>query len=314
MDTFRDGEARQLLSTNFPQISIPVNKFSKEFNALLTYLSNENEGKFFDALESCKDISSEENIILLLEAIRHGQNKAFDKILGSTSDINAKYNGNSSIFVATSIGNAYALEKLINNKPLKVSTLECLLGSVITYSENNNYHIKLHTTFSDYQKCFYILIGSPKIDVNETDKYGTTPLHHAVQLRDDKYAKELMREGAYIGAKSENYHYAITEMDPELLEEQMDSCISTYGKKFNDDFEIIIDFKNLIPPNNNLDIKEEMSPILLIANLKEYRHLLNHPLITSFLYLKWQRMSLLFYMNFIIYATFCVNLLAFIFL
>lgn len=312
LDTFRDGEARNILLKKFPQLNLPK-MFSSEvtIDSLMSYLNNENENRFLDAFKDFKGTSSEDNTKLLLESIKRGQNAALDKILSINPDINQKHNGEIPIEVATVYGNAYALRKLLDNEQLNLSN-ETLLCTIIKIQNDPNYE-----PFCDYKKCFYILLDSPKIDLNETDMTGTTPLHYAVLFKNDKFAHELMKRGAYIGAKSNAMDYPITDMDPELLEEHFDSCISTVGGKGNQDFQIIMNFKNLIPPTTNQkikrnQIKEEMNPITHIANSKDHRHLLKHPLITSFLYLKWHRLSLLFYMNFLIYSIFCLNLLIFI--
>lgn len=312
LDTFRDGEGRQLLLKKFPQLTLPK-MFSSEvtIDALLSYLSNENENRFLEAFKDYNSSSSEEHTKLLLEAIKHGQNMALDKILSINADINLKYNGQCPIEVATVWGNAYALEKLLDDERL-ILTNENLLCAIIKIQDDKNFE-----TFCDYHKCFYILLESPKIDLNETDVFGSTPLHYAVHYKNEKFAQELMKRGAYLGAKSRMLDYPISDMDPELLEEHLDSCVSTSGDQGSHSYQILMNFKNLIPPNNNPkikgnQIKEEMNPITHIANSKEHRHLLKHPLITSFLYLKWHRLSQLFYMNFIIYTIFCVNLLTFI--
>ncbi|KAL5286709.1 pain family protein [Megaselia abdita] len=312
LDTFRDGEGRQLLLKKFPQLTLPK-MFSSDvtIDALLSYLSNENENRFLDAFKDYKSTNSEEHTKLLLNAIKHGQNSALDKILAIDPDINAKYEGQCPIEVATVWGNAHALEKLLDNERLNL-TNENLLCTIIKIQDTKNYN-----TFCDYHKCFYILLESPKIDLNETDMFGSTPLHYAVHYKNEKFAQELMKRGAYLGTRSRMLDYPITDMDPELLEEHLDTCISTSGDKGSHNFQILMNFKNLIPPNNipkikRNQIKEEMNPITHIANSKEHRHLLKHPLITSFLYLKWHRLSQLFYMNFIIYTIFCISLLTFI--
>ncbi len=46
---------------------------------------------------------------------------------------------------------------------------------------------------------------------------------------------------------------------------------------------------------------------------KEHRSLLKHPVIASFLWLKWQRIRTLFYVNMFLYLAFVVLLTAFIF-
>lgn len=314
LDTYCDGEGRQLISKMFPEITLPNEVYPTEIDTLLTYLRNENQKKFLEAFGHCKNLSSSEITKLLMKAIRHGQNEALDKILETNPDINAidiierqniltmdpDINGGRAITMAVYHGNDYALEKLLENDSLNLKGMTLLCSIIKNCGDGDNY---------DYEKCFYILVNSPKIDLNEPDRSGCTPLYYATYYKNEKFARELLKRGAYIGAKEEN-PTPITQMDPELLEEYMDNCISTSGEK--EDLKIMIDFKHLIPPKNGKEVTEEMNPLNDIANSKEHLHLLNHPLLTTFLFLKWHRMSFLFYMNFIIYGIFSLNLLVFI--
>ncbi|KAH8248069.1 hypothetical protein KR038_006405 [Drosophila bunnanda] len=112
------------------------------------------------------------------------------------------------------------------------------------------------------------------------------------------------------------------DMPPDLLEEHLDSCITTNGKKPGEqDFEIIFNYKNLIrqemdptgqtsnPRTISQGLHDEMTPIAYIAEAKELRHLLQHPLITSFLFLKWHRLSVIFYLNFLLYSLFTASII-----
>jgi hypothetical protein len=56
----------------------------------------------------------------------------------------------------------------------------------------------------------------------------------------------------------------------------------------------------------------ELMPIYYMSNSKKYQHLLNHPLITSLLFLKWFRMRPVFYLNILLYTIGCISLIVYI--
>jgi len=61
-------------------------------------------------------------------------------------------------------------------------------------------------------------------------------------------------------------------------------------------------------------LKPEMNFLFYMSQSDEHRKLLQHPIITSFLDMKWQRVKLYFYFNIIIYCTFAILLNAYILL
>lgn len=175
--------------------------------------------------------------------------------------------------------------------------------------------------FSDHRKCFHILLKSEDININATDKSGSTALHYAVKHRNSVAINELLKRGAYIGAKNTFGILSIDGIDSKLLEKHFNSCISSNDLNMGDEnFEICINYMNLLPKieplnassfnNNNprTTMAEEITAISYIAKSKDYRFLLQHPLITSFLFLKWHRLSLAFYINFLLYVFFAISI------
>lgn len=314
LDNFRDGEARILLEKNFPDLSLPMTRSNEiDINSLMGLLHSNNEEKFasaFNDFQLNKTGSSDDMYQkLIAECIKKGLHKTFDIILKSISNVNAIQNGCSIVEIACIWGNWVALEKLLDKEDLKLNFQRNLLITVIKKLEE-----KPVLRSFDYKKCFFILLNWKKIDINETDSSGSSPLHYAVKYRNKEAIQELLKRGAYIGLKSKFQDIPIDAMEPDILEKHFDSCITTNGYKPGDEsFEIIINYANLIPlqpsqeKSPQYSLRDEMTPITHIAESKEMRHLLKHPLITSFLFLKWHRLSVVFYINLLVYILFCTS-------
>ncbi|XP_061393732.1 transient receptor potential cation channel protein painless-like, partial [Musca vetustissima] len=324
LDTYREGELREKLMELYPDMKLPEVRSTTEvtMEKLLSYIKCDDTEKFKEQFpqyqlnisdkDNLKNTMKDENLPLLLEAIRKGHNEAFDMILASGVNYNAALRGNRPMEVATIYGNSHALRRLLELEDLKMGDHDYPLITVIRKMNEQPAQ-----EYCDYRKCFYTLLESDRIDINEMDKTRSTPLHYAVKYRNTEAIRELLKRGAYIGVKSKFHELPIDGMSPELLEEHFDHCISSNGARAGDEsFEILINFMNLMPemsgskPKANHHLREEMAPIAFIAKTKEFQHLLQHPLITSFLFLKWHRLSTIFYINFLLYFFFAVSIVA----
>ncbi|XP_004522641.1 transient receptor potential cation channel protein painless [Ceratitis capitata] len=326
VDSFRDGEVRELLRRDYPEILLPppeVNAADVSFDRLLTQLRNGDEEKFMEQFPLYAQSSSEKDnnanevqeqkLQLFMETIKRGTHNAFDLLLRHDVNVNGVKDGQTPILLAAIWGNWRALKSLLSFDDLKLRRQDQLLITVISHLDDEPLY-----DFVNFEKCFYLLLNSERIDINESDPSGSTPLHYAVKYRNRVVIQELLRHGAYIGMRSAFADLPLDGMHPEVLEEHFDSCITTNGCKPGDnDFEILINFKNLIPHPASThatkvraqNFREEMPPIEFIAESKEHRHLLQHPLITSFLFLKWHRLSVIFYINFLLYFFFALSII-----
>lgn len=90
----------------------------------------------------------------------------------------------------------------------------------------------------------------------------------------------------------QNDRPGIWNINPQTLEKYFDQCI------IGEDL-IVFNFENLICPSD--DYPNDMEAIMYISNSRDLKYLLEHPLIASFLFLKWNRLALLFYLDFMWY-------------
>lgn len=113
-----------------------------------------------------------------------------------------------------------------------------------------------------------------------------------VRYNKPKIIFQLLKDGAYIGVQDNQNRPAIWNIHPIVLSRYFDQCIQ------GDDL-IVFNFENLIAPSE--DYPNDMTAIEFISDSIDLRHLLEHPLIASFLFLKWTRLALIFYLDFVCY-------------
>lgn len=213
-------------------------------------------------------------------------------------------------------GNWEVLELFLKCTDILIGTAPLLINVVKNIGESG------HTKSCDYRKCFYLLLHFPQIDIDQKDSYGNTALHAAVKYNNQAEVLALLKKGAYIGALNKVNDFPITDIDAKILEIHFNTCITTNGLRPGDDnYEIRFKYGNLVPlsvrkcAKNSLkngkilQCTDEMAPIEYMAKSSELKHLVKHPLIASFLFLKWHKLALVFYTNFICYTIYCLAMI-----
>ncbi|XP_055307773.1 transient receptor potential cation channel protein painless-like, partial [Sitodiplosis mosellana] len=286
-----------------------------DFIRLFFSLKNKKEDEFLEGLAQ-----AETNPKLLLElftaavgietllivAIREDLIMALEKMIQLRDDISFHGNnrgfGMSPICYACSYGYWKSLEILLKSPRFDVNSVPLL------YIVLRNFGNKIAESV-DYEKCFEIPMNHPNIDVN---LHGGNVLDLAAMSNNSKPILELLKRGAYIGERNELKELSISYIGANLLENHFDSCITTNGfRTSKDNFAIEFNFKNLVAPHTSktLNIEDIMSTIGFISKSNELKHLTMHPLIASYLSLKWNRLAPFFYINFflcILFATITV--------
>ncbi|XP_037045498.1 transient receptor potential cation channel protein painless-like [Bradysia coprophila] len=143
-----------------------------------------------------------------------------------------------------------------------------------------------------FGKCVDLLLNYANYGVNEQNEDDYSALHLAVQYSKTTVVHDLLKNGAFIGMQDCTNRPAISHVDPKALKSHFDRCIS--GEDM-----IVLNFENLISPSD--DYPNDMEAIRFMSKSYELRHLLEHPLIACFLFLKWQRLALLLYTDCLCY-------------
>ena len=182
---------------------------------------------------------------------------------------------------------------------------------------------------TNYEKCFDILLKQQNnltSIINMQDIHGNTALHYATQFWDNDTVTKLLLIGANIGLRNSLGETPISNILPATMENFLNQhCIKSQGNPTNEDFKISFHYDFLAPPRDeNTDLirmpdsedmankktppQPETDVLWYMAKSKDHCHLLKHPVITSFLALKWSRISFHYNTN-MIFSTLLVAML-----
>ncbi|EDW79084.2 uncharacterized protein Dwil_GK10493 [Drosophila willistoni] len=281
LDRFRNGQLRQLLREQYPNLILPEphsknRTWDITYDQLFNALRYGNENNFI-AMSAHYNGDDNDILNLLKECITRGRLQSFDELLRARNNLNINkgFAGDKKLtLIELSLihGNWHTLEKLLNHQELKWPSDKLMLINLMGRLDELPVN-----EYCDYWKCFHLLVQSKHVDINETDESGHTPLHYAAQYRHADAVHSLLAKGAHLGAINEFKEMPLADIDAVWLEMYFNQCITTRSKSRADrSFEIIMDFKNL-----------DLSAIDYMAETKHLRSLLKHPLITSFILFKW---------------------------
>ena len=187
---------------------------------------------------------------------------------------------------------------------------------------------------TDYEKCFEILLKKQNnltSIINIQDTHGNTALHYATQFWDNDTVTKLLLLGANIGLRNNLGETPISNILPSTMENYLNQhCIKSQGNPTNEDFKISFHYDFLAPPrdertdvirmsdsedmaNKKISPQPETDVLWYMAKSKDHCHLLKHPVITSFLALKWSRISFHYNTNMIFSTLLVVMLTLYIF-
>lgn len=220
-----------------------------------------------------------------------------------------------------------------NRQDLEIIILLVKFGADITIVAKESAETLLHVLlkrgdWSDNSlECLQHILWNADLDVNirkivnKRDILENTALHYAAQSWPQEIVRRLLELGANIGMKNHWDETPIEKIHPHVLESFLDEeCIKATGDVNHENFEMTFDYSFLAPPIEDLpfvvqgkvkkqDLEAldpteegkvalpETTSLWFLGQSKEHRHLLKHPIVTSFLYLKWQRIRRYFNRN-----------------
>lgn len=266
--------------------------------------------------ESTLNLYAEDKDECLQMALIDGDVEMFERVLrlGANIDNEVEIRDEklSPVEYACNYGYWQILEIILRSRNAKICG-KPLLSSVVR-------NMDLQATENrDYEKCLELLLKREDIELEHCDDDNRTALHYAVLNHHQNAITALLEKGAYIGVKSNFGEYSISHIHPKILENHLDNCITTVDTIDDKTFAIEMNYRNLVPlsckqkrDTCNANINE-MAPIAYISQSKDLRHLLKHPLLQSFLFLKWHRLALTFISVLFVYCTFSASIWAYIY-
>ena len=278
---------------------------------------------------------------LLQKACWSGKTDLVKALLDTGMNINGLAEGSklAPVLISACQGDTATLDLLLSQNPditmTKVMTNDTILHCFLKQDQNMDV---------DYLK----LLLNPKSEeldaqmqsiINKKDINDNTALHYAAQRWPQEAVRYLLEAGANIGMKNQFGEVAITQISAETFEAFLNEyCMKNNNLDVNhDNFELTFDYRFLAPSNEDLpkNLQQQIDPedpsmtklvdssekfplpeteaLWHMGQSKEHRHLLKHPVITSFLWLKWLRIRRYFNRNLRFYLLFVYLLTWYIF-
>ncbi|XP_045513492.1 transient receptor potential channel pyrexia-like [Pieris brassicae] len=171
-------------------------------------------------------------------------------------------------------------------------------------------HLAAMKNFIDVAK---FIVKFDKTTIHEVNSKGWFPLHTASHHGCRDIITLLLQKGADLSGNTDGPRkYRQTAIDmilntlsmpTEFLSELFDSYINSNCANFHDsNCEINIDYRILIPSVCEMEQMKVIEALLKTGNRYGQRKLLVHPLVKSFLHLKWKALLPFFYVIVILYS------------
>ncbi|GJQ64924.1 pain [Trypoxylus dichotomus] len=291
------------------------NVYNEDLNALenneniirsaLWYVENKDEEGFFKLREIDVNEENEEGT-LLQHACERGLINVVKYLVDHNVDVQKTTYKNKKIplNVAALKGHDEIFKILLSKyDPIPNGTLKMLLTNMHLYECLN----------PGYEKCLDALLDNEMpISVNERTHFKNTPLHYASVINDPSIPLKLLKKGASLANRNDFDCIPIEDLDSKILEQHFNDCIG--GSSLNKDKRSItvhFDYRTILPTFD--EVFNETDVIRVINETPELRHLLIHPLIASFIRIKWHRMRWFFWINLILFMLFATCFFVYVF-
>lgn len=328
--TYKGQEIAKMMQAQNPDFEVPRSTIKAvNFEFMMTLLDNRRELDFEIYFKAFKDAVGEnftDNCLRFLEiAVANGMRDTVDFLLDKRVDVNdrsseAKYL-KPPAFLACANGYFKILELLMKKPELKFHYSTEKTKYTLLHEICQNFATKAKDNANvDFQKCFDLVLKDSRCDPNAEDDLGCSPLHYTVRYKNDTATIALLKKGAYINEESSFGKTPIDEIARGTFEKFLNECITTTIRSDKKIEDIQIDYSFLIAPNRNREIDsadkdgfcKEISSLKRISDNEELRSLVNHPVLSSFLFLKWSRLSFLFYTNLLMFSIFMMAFIIYI--
>nr|XP_012134968.1 PREDICTED: transient receptor potential channel pyrexia-like [Megachile rotundata] len=157
-----------------------------------------------------------------------------------------------------------------------------------------------------------LLENTPPDQVDVRDNINRTPLHRAAYQGHDECVRTLIEHGGNLAAETRtgvtviDAIFANTSRPVAFLNDILDSRVCMNGHTIDRNSHIIVDF-NILAPKGELQMGVVTSLIAAASDEKQLT-ILQHPLVETFLWLKWSKLRVFFFSLVFIHALLVLSL------
>ncbi|XP_065344602.1 uncharacterized protein LOC135942413 [Cloeon dipterum] len=154
--------------------------------------------------------------------------------------------------------------------------------------------------------------------INAKDGQGKTALKHASKYMLNDIVDVLLSNGASVFIASNDGRSALSHMEPEFLEQKLNNYLQL-SKSHSGNVCVEIDFAFFDDAQKEYRARKkggmlpDVEPLITVANSQYQKHLLQHPVIKAFLYLKWRRLSWIYWCNLASYLVYAASVYSLLF-
>ncbi|KYN44544.1 Transient receptor potential cation channel protein painless, partial [Trachymyrmex septentrionalis] len=316
IDTYKDYNdqtTREVIQKKMPDISLPPKNENREINVhdLKYYLITNDETNFLKNMEFVK---IEILHSVAEELLEMSAQRGFYKItIGILEKLKGKQFSVKKAAQEAVQQNDYAiLQVLLEMEPNVANDLLLSACQELGMPRKRGIDNTL-----DRLNCLKLILEQEDVNVRCSDNKGNTPLHYAARAGCQEAVILLLNRGSYIGHMNKYNTPPIADISAHTLSRYFDDCLQTRKDRTNE-YTIEFNYCCLMPHDVLMDrykthrATREMEVFKYIASNSGLKHLLKHPLLSSFLYLKWHRIRHVLYANFAFYVIFYFLLNAYI--
>ncbi|KAF5271907.1 hypothetical protein FQR65_LT05054 [Abscondita terminalis] len=232
-------------------------------------------------------------------------------------------NGGADVNLRNNVTDITPLFHAVSLKSEKAVSILLKAGAWLT--EGTNRQTELHDAASNGSiGIVEMILKDPKItinDINRSDEFGRSPLHKAALGGHKDCIKIILKNGANLLGSQRSGKENILDVifsriakPADFMKEIFDSRITvSTSHEENEHYKVDLDFSILAPQGNDLQM-EVIWGLVSAASEKEKVYILQHPLIETFLQLKWAKICHFFYFLIFAYTTFVLCLSVYVIL
>jgi len=281
-----------------------------EFIGALQHTSTEEMAKYFcELMKSSINMNFAKGVVVMLELAK--QAKTIEYMGHEMQSLIPEDITNVMIGDKTPLFHALSLcRHEIVSELLKFESISFKNGAVCWNVLHEICSLQEVESCEDLLKCFELILKDERCDdliINAFDNNNKTPLMYACENHHKELERELIRRDAYIGHEA-----IIKNLNENIFIEQLNEAMVPSTDLNDHECVVQINYKFLIPPKFSKNRNQEMNALFLIASEPRFKNILTHPVLTSFLELKWKRVNTLMYGTLFIYFLFFVYLTIFI--